>query len=252
MHMENQNLEPSLKTDTLALGTERFSSLSSEMVSLLEDLNREVHRSALELKDVQAAVDAGKRELDALCEIEKETSTLERQIEDLRRQKEMLQRLIADQQSTWEEEKTKRAGEEREYEENLKAQRQREEEAYRLRWENEQITVRQKLEEELGAMRQKSAEVHAAEEKDILARSAALNKKERELALLMQELEKFLSGLSARIGTAGQAVPDAMSRASTGLGQGGPVFFGLQDELKGGFNPGNALMWQEEGEEKGS
>ena len=245
-----ENTKPDPGNETLAPATERFSSLSSEMVSLLEDLRRDVHRSELDLKDVQAAVDAGKRELEALCEIEKETSGLERQIEDLRRQKEALEHEIADLQSGWDEEKARRAREEREYEETLKTFRQKEEEEYRVRWDDEQTAARQKLEEELEAVRHRNAEVRAAEEEDILSRESAVNKKERELTLLMQELEKFISGLAARIGSAGHAVPGALNSVSSGSSQEGPVFFGLEDAFKGSFTPGNALMWEDTGEKR--
>ena len=240
--MENQNPKPCLETDTIALEVERFSSLSSEMISLLENLKREINRSALELQDVQAAVDAGKKEIEALCEIERETSSLEQQIEDLRRQKESLGRSVADEQKAWEEAKSNRVFEEREYEENLKIRRKQEEEEYRLALESERAVSRQMLDEELDAMRRKNAEIKAAEEEDLLKRETALKKKERELALLIQELEKFLSGLAGRVGTAAQP------GAESGFGREKPVFFGVSDETRGGFNPGNALMWEEAGE----
>jgi hypothetical protein len=65
----------------------------------------------------------------------------------------------------------------------------------------------------------------------------------------MQELEKFLSGLAVRAGTAAQSDRNASSSTAPGYDQGMPVFLGMQDEFKSGFNPGNALMWGEEGEE---
>ena len=159
--MGNQNRKSWPETDTLALDLQRFSGLSSEMVSLLQSLTQDIKRSAQELREVRDAVDAGKKELLALRESEKEISVLKQQLEDLRPQKESLENLIAAQRNAWEEEQTKRASEEREHEENLKT----------------------------------------AEEADILARESALKKKEQELIRLMQELEKFLSGLAGRKGT---------------------------------------------------
>ena len=139
------------------------------MISLLENLTQDINRSALELQDIRAAVDAGKKELEALREIEREMLVMTTQLEDLRLQKEGLENLIADQRNAWAEEKTKRDLEEKEREENLKALRQREEGEYRLMRENEQMQARQQLEEELEAMRQKSAEIRAAEEKRIFS-----------------------------------------------------------------------------------
>ena len=173
------------------------------MVSLMENLAQEINRSLLELGDIRAAVDTGKKELAALRESEREVSVLKPQLEDLRLQKEELENRIADQRNAWEDEKIKRAWEEREREENLKTLRQKEDEAYRLIREREQMQARQKFEEDLEAMRQKSAETPMAEEMDILARESALNQKEQELSQLMQELEKFLSGLAGRKWTEG-------------------------------------------------
>jgi hypothetical protein len=182
---------------------ERFLGLSSEMVSLLENLSQDINRSAQELRDIRAAVDAGKKELAALRESEREASVLKPQLEDLRMQKESLENLIADQRNAWEKEKTKQDLEEREHEENLKILRQREEDEYRRMRENEQMQARRIFEEELEAMRQKNAETRTAEERDILARESTLKKKEQELSRLIQELEKFFSGLAGRKGTAG-------------------------------------------------
>jgi hypothetical protein len=247
-----EDTKPRPDTDAIALQAERFSALSSEMVSLLEDLRREINRAALELQDVQAAVNAGKQELEALCEIEKETSALELQIVDLRQQKETMERFIADQRSAWEEENVRRAREEKEYESNVKNLRQKEEEEHRVAWENERRAARQKLEEELDAIRRKNWGIQAAEDRDALARRSALDKKERELALLMQELEKFLSGLAVRIGTAGQTLPGRAGGDAASASHGNPAFLSTPDDFKGGFNPGNALMWEDAGEEPGS
>jgi hypothetical protein len=199
--MGNQNQQPRPETDRIEFDLERFSGLSSEMVALLEKLAQDTNRSMHELHDIRAAVDTGKKELAALRESERDVSALMLQLEDLRLQKEFLENLIADQRHAWEEEKTKQDLEEREREENLKTLRQSEEEEYRLMRENEQMQARQRFEQEVEGMRQKSAGVRTAAETDILARESALKKKEQELSRLMQELEKFLSGLAGRKGT---------------------------------------------------
>ena len=200
--MEKQNQQPWPETDRIACDLERFSGLSSEMVALLETITQDINRSAQELRDIRAAVDAGKKELAALRESEREVAAVKPQLEDLRLQKEGLENLIAAQRDAWAEEKTKQDLEEKERQENLKALHQREEEKYRLMRENEQMQARQKFEEELDAMRQKSAEIGTKEDADIFARELMLKKKEQELSRLMQELEKFLSGLAGRKGAA--------------------------------------------------
>jgi chromosome segregation ATPase len=250
--MEYEDQKSMLDINQISQEVDRFSSLSSEMISLLESFRREINRSASELQDIRESIEGGKRELEALCEIEKETSVLEEKVEDLRRQKESLEAAVADLHRGREEAEANRAREELEYQESLRVRRQREEEEYRLILEGEQKKARQKLEEELEAIRKQSADARAADERAFLKRDSALNKKERELALLMKELEKFLAGLAVRIGAVGKAVPNAETISASDSGEPAPEFVGSPDESKGGFNPGNTLLWEDAGEERSS
>ena len=145
--------------ELLGRDLERFSGLSSEMVSLLENLTQDINRSAQELRDIRAAVDAGKKELAALRESEREASVLKPQLEDLRMQKEGLENLIADRRNAWEEGKNKaRLGRKGTRGESQNPATEGRGRVWRMR-ENEQMQARQKFEEELEAMRQKSAEI---------------------------------------------------------------------------------------------
>lgn len=202
--MTNQSQIQSLEPDVLAQEIERFSGLSSEIISLLEKFKTEINKSAGELREVQAAVNSGKRELEAFSEIKMEMLSLERQIEDLRQQKEILSRTIVDQQSAWTEEMVKHARDKEEYEKDAKAKRQKEEE-HRQAWENEQIMARQKFQGELDSKRQEWMRIQAEASERMTAKEEALNNKERELVLLVQEVEKFLSGLAGRMGGAAKA-----------------------------------------------
>lgn len=202
--MINQTQMQCLEPEALAQEIERFSGLSSEVISLLEKLKKEINKSAGELREVQAAVNAGKREIEAFSEIKMEMTSLERQIDDLRQQKEILSRTIVDQQSVWTEEMVKHAREKEEYERGAKAMRQKEEED-RQAWENEQIMARQKFQDELDSKRQEWMRIQTEASERMIAKEGALNKKERELVLLMHELEKFLSGLAGRMKTTTQA-----------------------------------------------
>ena len=149
-------------------------------------------------------MNAGKKELEALRESEKETSVLKPQLEDLRLQKKAMERLIGDQRNAWEKENTRRDWEERERRRISKACERGKRRSYREDEENERDASPSKARRRAGCDKQgKSSEIRAAEEKDFLARRSVLDKKERELALLIQALEKFLSGLAGRKWTVG-------------------------------------------------
>ena len=88
--------------------------------------------------------------------------------------------------------------EEKEYDENRKIQREHEEEEYKKAWAADQLRARQMLDEELGAIRQRSMEAQEAADKDFMERELILKKKEQEWSQLIQELEQFLSKLAKR------------------------------------------------------
>lgn len=250
--------------EKLSLKIERFSGLSSEIIALLTGLSQEISKSTEELKAVRSAVDLKRKELEALHETEKSATVLERQIEDLRRQKENLERLIADQRSGWEGEKLRRAHEEKEYIENRKTVREREEEEYKKAWAAEQLKSRQMLEEELNAIRQRSQEAREAAERDFLNRELILTKKELEWRQLILELEQFLSKLARRtnphIAPHGALLKEDPAARSGASASSAPVPGNLHietgssdagSEFQSGLNSEEVLMWENIWEGKG-
>jgi chromosome segregation ATPase len=167
--------EPVMAAEDLSTAIEHFSHLSSGMTKILSDLSRIVQGSAEQLKAIQSAVEVKKSEL----------KSLEAQVESERR--------------TREEEKMHQSQQENEYVENLKIQRQREEEEYKRAWDLEKAKARQQLDEELRLIRQENRLKQEAIERDCLRREMALKEKEVEWVQLTQELEQFMSRLGRRI-----------------------------------------------------
>jgi chromosome segregation ATPase len=194
----NSNPEPLKELDALLRQMEHFSNLSSEMNNLLSDLSRGVKLSMDRLHGIRAEVDLKKKELRKLHDIEVSATELDRLIEDHRLQRENLANLTENHRKAWEEEKARRTQWEKEYLENLKIQRQREEEEHRRMWALEQLDAKQKLEEELRAVQQKNLEKQESLERDWLERERILKEKELEWDRLMAESERFLSRLAAR------------------------------------------------------
>jgi len=181
--MELLNRSSFAGAEKFSLAMERFSVLSTEMITLLMGLSQEINKSVEELSAVRSAVDIKKQELEALLEAEQSARALQQQTADLQRQKEELETLVRDQRRSWEEEATQRESERKEY---------------REAWKAEQLKARQELEEELQTIRQRNREAQETTERELAAREEILKSKEQEWNALINELDRFLSGLSGR------------------------------------------------------
>jgi hypothetical protein len=213
--LDNPVVEPSALPQRLSTQMEKFSNLSSDITKLLSELFEEVQNSLTQVQSVQSAVDLKKNELKALHDIDVSATAMEKLIEDHRLQRENLENLMKSQRNAWEEEKAERIQEEKEYLENLKSRRQREEEEYGRIWAAEQQQARQQLEEELQAARQKSLEERDALDMECLEREEILKEKETEWIKLVQELEAFVSKLAGRSPSQASAGADSNQEASS-------------------------------------
>jgi hypothetical protein len=189
---------PLISAGELSRIAERFSDISRDLTENLSRLSMAVKNSEEKLKQVRAAVDAKKQELRTLRGIEATAIALERLVLDHQRQKETLDRIIAEQRAVWEAEKTNRDREETEYLENLRIRRAREEEEYRRMWAAEKLSAQNKLEEELAAIRQGNLQKQQEMERDCLERELRLKEKESEWVQLVGELEQFMAKLAQR------------------------------------------------------
>jgi hypothetical protein len=184
--------------EPILIDVERFSKLSSELTGFLLDLPRKIERVAEQLRSFQTAVSEKRSELDRLCAIGESAKDLEQHIERLKQQKQILDQQVAAQRRIFEEEASRRDQENREYYENLRLQRQREEEEYRSRCAVEHLKAKTRLEEELSANQQNNQKKQEEWERDFLKRELVLKKKELEWVQLIQELEQFMSKLAGR------------------------------------------------------
>jgi len=162
--------------EKFSLAMERFSVLSTEMITLLMGLSQEINKSVEELHAVRSAVEVKKKELGTLHETEQSVRALQLQ-------KEKLEQLIGDRRRSWEEEI---------------AQRESEKEEFRKFWAAEQFRARQELEEEIQSIRQQNCEVREAAEKELSMREEILKSKELEWNRLIDELDQLLTKLAGR------------------------------------------------------
>jgi hypothetical protein len=175
-----------------------FLNISGELTSFLSELSEKIRSSAEQLKMIEQAVELKTEELKQLHNIEAAAAALEQLREDQRREKEQFEILMARQRGSWEKEKAARNQENEEYLDRLRAERQREEEAYRCQLAIEQAKAKQILAEELESIQKKYQANQETLEKDYLGRELGLKQKELEWLQLVQELERFMSKLSKR------------------------------------------------------
>jgi len=168
------------------------------MTTLISELSREAKAAMDQLHEVRAEVKIKKSELETLHDMEESAEELHRLIKDRRLQVADLERHLESLRSAFETEKTRREQEDKRYQENMDSQRQREEAEYREKRAAEQLRDRQMLEDELRALRQESIEKQEALNNDLLEREQRIMQKEKELDLLTQELEQFISRLAGR------------------------------------------------------
>jgi hypothetical protein len=185
-------------SDEVSSRMERLSQLGSSLGELLLELSHEVKSSTEQLHGILLAIDLKKKELKTLHEIDASAASLKQLIEEHRLERESFERLMENQRNIWEEEKAHRALEEKEYVENLKIQRQQEEEKFKHAWAAEQQEARQKMDKELYAVQQISLEKQSASERELQDREKRLQDKEQEWERLIQEMELLMSRLSVR------------------------------------------------------
>ena len=159
-----------MDSENISLDLDRFLRLSAEMMETLSNLSRKVKEAVERLK------------------------------EDQRLQQERFESLMENQNNRWEEEKRRRVQEDRDYQENLRLRRQREEEEYRQKWAVEQQQAKRMLAEELRALEAENRLKLETLEKEFSHRELILKEKELECSRLVQELEQFISGLSVYAG----------------------------------------------------
>jgi hypothetical protein len=174
----------------------RFSRLSSDLTDFLSVLSRKIKGWLDQLGDIQSQIDFKKKELKRLHDIEVSAAALEQLIEDQRLRKESFESFMESERIRCEEEKARRTQEEEQYLVNLRTQRQREEEEHKQKAAAEEQQARQRLEEELGALREENRLQLEAREKHFAQRELILREKELEWTRLVEELEQFMSRLA--------------------------------------------------------
>ncbi len=170
---------------------QRISALGLDISKALSDLSGKLVAEVERLNAARETVALEARELEHLHKIDIAATSLDQLLEDYRLQNQKLETEISAQRDAWAAEEQQRGLAQKEYDDNLKKQRQREIEEYEYRKALERKKAQDKYEEEMRLLDKKNKEKQETLEKSWQQREAALKEREAEWAQLRKEVDEF-------------------------------------------------------------
>jgi hypothetical protein len=181
-----------LSVEGVAQSTSALSvQISRALAEVSDDLIAEVQR----LATVREAVALERAELERLHKIDIAATALDQLVQDYDAKRQALEAETSAQRAAWDAEVRARERADKEYDDNLRKQRQRETEEYEYKKNIERKKVQDKADEETRVLEKKNREKQEALEKSWQQREAALKDREEELLRLRQEVGSFPSRL---------------------------------------------------------
>jgi len=170
---------------------QRTSNLSVEVSKALSDVSAKLISEVEQLTTLREAVALETKELEQLHKLDVAATAVDQLVEEYRLEKQKLDSEISTQRAVWTEEKQAQLREQKEADEALKRQRQRENDDYEYKKALERKKAQDKYEEEVRVLEKKNREKQETLEKSWLDREAALKAREDELARYKHEVEQF-------------------------------------------------------------
>jgi hypothetical protein len=190
--------------------------LGLQVSKALGDLSARLVQQVGRLTTLREAASIEQRELDRLHKIDVVATSLGQILQDHAAKKQALEAEMAAARAAWETETAEREQAQREYDDGLKKQRQREAEDYEYRKALERKKAQDKYDEEQRLRDRQNREKQEALEKSWQEREAALKAREDELAQLRKEAETFPKRLAQEVD---RAVAEAKRQADQQLEQ---------------------------------
>ena len=191
----------------------RLSGVGLEISKSLADLSGKLVQEVDQLARVREAVALETKELERLHKIDVAATALDQLIQDYRTQQGQLESEMAARREAWEGEEQVRAATEKEHEDSLKKQRQREMEEYEYKKVLERKKAQDKYDEEIHLMEKRNKEKQETLEKSWQQRETSIKEKEEEWARFKKEVDEFPTRLKREIDKAvAEAVKSAEDR----------------------------------------
>src|SRR5216684_157449 len=185
-----------LSVEGVAQGISALSvQISKALAEVSDNLLSEVRR----LATIREAVALESDELQRLHKIDIAATALDQLIQEYDSRKQESGAEISAGRAAWDAEVKARERAEKEYDENLRKQRQRETDEYEYKKTLDRKKTQDKYDEEMRALEKKNREKQEALEKDWQERERAIKDREEEYLRLQQEVGGFLSRLQAEV-----------------------------------------------------
>jgi colicin import membrane protein len=167
--------------------------ISKALAAVSDDLIAEVQRLAV----VREAVALERAELERLHKIDVAATALDQLAQDYDSKSEALEAAMSTRRATWDAELKARERAEKEYDENLKKQRQRETEEYEYKKTIDRKKAQEKYDEDMRSIEKKNREKQETLEKSWEQRERTIKEREEEYVRLQREVSGFPARLQA-------------------------------------------------------
>jgi colicin import membrane protein len=165
--------------------------MNLEISKALTDLSQKLIAEVENLNNVRDAVALETKELERLHKIDIAATALDQMVEEYHAEKAQFEAEISSQRAAWDNERLERERDQKESEEALKKQRQREIENYEYQKNLERKKAQDKYEEDVRLQEKKNKEKQEILEKSWQQRETALKEKEEEWARLKKEVDEY-------------------------------------------------------------
>ena len=165
----------------------------------LADISAQLTQEVARLTTLREAVALEQRELERLHKIDILATSIGQMVQDYATKKQALEGEISERRAAWEAEHAERERAEREYEDGLKKQRQREAEDFEYKKALERKKAQDKYDEDVRLRDRQTREKQESLEKSWQDREAALKAREDELAQLRKDVDAYPKRLAQEI-----------------------------------------------------
>lgn len=181
---------------------QKISGMGLEISKSLSELSGKLVAEVEKLTTIREAVALEQKELERLHKIDIVATSLDNMLQDYQSEKDKLESEIASQRAAWEEEEVTQTRDQKDFEDNLKKQRQREAEEFEYKKALERKKAQDKYDEEIRLLEKKDKEKQEALEKSWQQRETILKEREVEWAQLKKEAEDFPTRLKKEVDAA--------------------------------------------------
>ena len=200
--LRSQEIRQAVEGLSVDAVVQKISGMGLEISKSLSELSGKLIVEVEKLTTTREAVALEQKELERLHKIDIVATSLDNMLQDYQSEKDKLESEIASQRTAWEEEEVTRARDQKDFEDNLKKQRQREAEEFEYKKALERKKAQDKYDEEIRLLEKKDKEKQEALDKSWQQRETILKEREVEWAQLKKEVDDFPTRLKKEVDAA--------------------------------------------------